>query len=154
MATADGPDNRTSFSARSCYPDVGWLDKDADSVLKLRLSFGSKTDNKLVITPFPVKDDEPSSCAQTPKLMVDTSSLSICMKGKHREIRDRVVEYFNKRLEFQTPMEILKDNYQELYMKQLVGLGREAEIRLFRFAFWVVRFRDRQRDKPCSMEMS
>ncbi|KAM2539910.1 hypothetical protein TB2_025158 [Malus domestica] len=88
------------------------------------------------------------------KLMVDTSSLSICMKGKHREIRDRVVEYFNKRPEFQTPMEILKDNYQELYMKQLVGLGREAEIRLFRFAFWVVRFRDRQRDKPCSMEMS
>ncbi|KAM1299059.1 hypothetical protein ACFX2F_025797 [Malus domestica] len=65
MATADGPDNRTSFSARSCYPDVGWLDKDADSVLKLRLSFGSKTDNKLVITPFPVKDDEPSYCAHT-----------------------------------------------------------------------------------------
>ncbi|KAM1489851.1 hypothetical protein ACFXTO_033054 [Malus domestica] len=41
------------------------VDKDADSVLKLRLSFESKIDNKLVITPFPVKDDEPSPHAQT-----------------------------------------------------------------------------------------
>ncbi|KAM1130018.1 hypothetical protein ACFX19_045424 [Malus domestica] len=32
--------------------------KDADSVMKLRLSIGSKTDNKLVIPPFPVKDDK------------------------------------------------------------------------------------------------
>lgn len=32
--------------------------KDADSVMKLRLSIGSKTDNKLVIPPFPVEDDK------------------------------------------------------------------------------------------------
>lgn len=40
--------------------------KDADSVLKLRLSFGSKTDNKLVIPPFPVKDDKLSSNGDRP----------------------------------------------------------------------------------------
>ncbi|XP_068335026.1 uncharacterized protein At3g27210-like [Pyrus communis] len=32
--------------------------KDADSVMKLRLSIGSKTDNKLVIPPFPAEDDK------------------------------------------------------------------------------------------------
>ncbi|CAN6709028.1 unnamed protein product [Malus baccata var. baccata] len=40
--------------------------RDADSVLKLRHSFGSKTDNKLVIPPFPVKVDKLSSNGDRP----------------------------------------------------------------------------------------
>ncbi|KAM2975987.1 hypothetical protein FF1_002083 [Malus domestica] len=40
--------------------------KDAVFVLKLRLSFGSKTDNKLVIPPFPVKEDKFSSNGDRP----------------------------------------------------------------------------------------
>ncbi|XP_009366361.1 acyl-coenzyme A oxidase 2, peroxisomal [Pyrus x bretschneideri] len=72
-------------------------------------------------------------CAKAAKLTVDTSSLSNYMRGKHREIQDRVLDYFNKRPELQTPVEILKDDHRELCMKQLVGLVREAGIRPFRY---------------------
>ena len=67
------------------------------------------------------------------KLDVDTARLSECMRGKHREIQEKVFEYFNARPELQTPLEISKDEHRELCMRQLIGLVREANIRPFRY---------------------
>ncbi|XP_050368003.1 acyl-coenzyme A oxidase 2, peroxisomal [Argentina anserina] len=67
------------------------------------------------------------------KLNVDTRSLSAYMRGKHREIQDKVMDYFNNRPDLQTPVEILKDDHRELCMRQLTGLVREAGIRPFRY---------------------
>lgn len=67
----------------------------------------------------------------TPKLNVDTANLSDYMRGKNREIQERIYEYFNSRPELQTPLEISKDEHRELCMRQLVGLVREAGIRPF-----------------------
>nr|XP_023919132.1 acyl-coenzyme A oxidase 2, peroxisomal isoform X1 [Quercus suber] len=67
------------------------------------------------------------------KLEVDTARLSECMRGKHREIQEKVFEYFNARPELQTPLEISKDEHRELCMRQLIGLVREANIRPFRY---------------------
>ena len=55
------------------------------------------------------------------------------MRGKHREIQEKVFEYFNARPELQTPLEISKDEHRELCMRQLIGLVREANIRPFRY---------------------
>ncbi|KAH7520620.1 hypothetical protein FEM48_Zijuj08G0164300 [Ziziphus jujuba var. spinosa] len=69
----------------------------------------------------------------TPKLVVETSNLSDYMRGKNREIQERIYEYFNSKPELQTPLEISKDDHRELCMRQLVGLVREAGIRPFRY---------------------
>lgn len=55
------------------------------------------------------------------------------MRGKHREIQERVLEYFNSRPDLQTPIEISKDEHRELCWRQLVGLVREAGIKPFRY---------------------
>lgn len=59
------------------------------------------------------------------------AELSSYMRGKHREIQERVFEYFNSRPELQTPIEISKDEHRELCWRQLVGLVREAGIKPF-----------------------
>lgn len=93
----------------------------------------------LHLTPIPSPLDdghqiERVECAKAAaKLNVDTKSLSSYMRGKHREIQDRVLEYFNKRLDLQTPVEILKDDHRELCMRQLTALVRDAGIRPFRY---------------------
>ncbi|KAF1876241.1 hypothetical protein Lal_00006872 [Lupinus albus] len=69
------------------------------------------------------------SCASRTKLRVDTSSLSSYMRGKHRDIQEKVFNYFNTNPHLQTPLEIFKDNHRELCMKQLLGLVREAGIK-------------------------
>lgn len=69
----------------------------------------------------------------TPKLEVETSNLSDYMRGKNREIQDRIYDYFNSKPELQTPLEISKDEHRELCMRQLVGVVREAGIRPFRY---------------------
>ncbi|PON55007.1 Acyl-CoA oxidase [Parasponia andersonii] len=75
-------------------------------------------------------------CARgAPKLNVDVAPLSEYMRGKHREIQERVFEYFNTRPELQTPIEISKDDHRELCMRQLRGLVQEAGIRPFRALF-------------------
>lgn len=71
-------------------------------------------------------------CARA-KLNLDTASLSDYMRGKHRDIQEKVFEYFNSRPELQTPVEISKDDHRELCMRQLLGLVREAGIRPFRY---------------------
>ncbi|KAL1364880.1 acyl-coenzyme A oxidase 2, peroxisomal [Arachis hypogaea] len=72
------------------------------------------------------------ACARV-NLNVETAALSGYMRGKHRDIQEKVYEYFNKKPELQTPAEILKDDYRELCMRQLLGLVREAGIRPFRY---------------------
>lgn len=71
-------------------------------------------------------------CA-APKLNVDTTSLSKYMRNKHRDIQEKVYDYFNSRPELQTPIEISKDEHRELCMRQLVGLVREAGIKPFKY---------------------
>lgn len=55
------------------------------------------------------------------------------MRGKHREIQDRIFQFFNSRPDLQTPLEISKDDHRELCMRQLLGLVREAGIKPFRY---------------------
>lgn len=63
------------------------------------------------------------------KLIVDAISLSGYMRGKHRDIQDKVFEYFNANPHLQTPVEISKDNHRQLCMNQLLGLVKEAGIK-------------------------
>lgn len=66
------------------------------------------------------------------KIEVDMGNLSVYMRGKHREIQERVFEYFNTRPELQTPVEISMKDHRELCMKQLIGMVREGGIKPFR----------------------
>lgn len=72
-------------------------------------------------------------CAKAATLKVDTDSLSNYLRGKHKDIQDRVLDYFNNRPDLQTPLEILKDDHRELCMRQLVALVRDAGIRPYRY---------------------
>ncbi|KAL6523709.1 Acyl-coenzyme A oxidase 2, peroxisomal [Orobanche gracilis] len=73
------------------------------------------------------------TCAARAKIGVDTQELSNYMRGKYRDVQQRVYDYFNSRPELQTPLEISKDDHRELCMRQLMGLVREAGIKPFRF---------------------
>ncbi|GER47609.1 acyl-coenzyme A oxidase [Striga asiatica] len=72
-------------------------------------------------------------CAARAKIDVDTDQLSRYMRGKYRDMQQRVYDYFNSRPELRTPLEISKDDHRELCMRQLMGLVREAGIRPFRY---------------------
>ncbi|CAL0306590.1 unnamed protein product [Lupinus luteus] len=65
-------------------------------------------------------------CAAKTKLNVDTSSLTSYMSGKHKDIQEKVINYFNANPHLQTPIEISKDDHRELCMKQLLGLVKDA----------------------------
>ncbi|KAF4400492.1 hypothetical protein CsatB_023782 [Cannabis sativa] len=67
-----------------------------------------------------------------PKINVDSENLSNYMRGKHREVQERVFDYFNSKPELQTPIEISKDDHRELCMMQLRGLVLGAGVRPFR----------------------
>ncbi|KAJ8619165.1 hypothetical protein MRB53_015351 [Persea americana] len=69
------------------------------------------------------------TCARAKKLNVIPSQLSIYMRGNHREIQERVFEFFNSRPDLQTPVEMSKDEHRELCMRQLLALVREAGIK-------------------------
>lgn len=71
------------------------------------------------------------SCAAKAKLSVNTQQLSDYMRGKHRDIQERIFDYYKSRPELQTPVEISMDEHRELCMRQLLGLVREAGIRPF-----------------------
>ncbi|CAI0473551.1 unnamed protein product [Linum tenue] len=73
-----------------------------------------------------------ATCAR-PKLEVDTGKLSGYMRGPHRDVQEKVFEYFESRPELQTPLEISKNDHRELCWRQLVGLVREAGIKPFRY---------------------
>lgn len=76
-------------------------------------------------------DLEVLKCAGRAKIVVNRDRLSEYMRGKHRDIQQRVYDYFNSRPELQTPLEISKEDHRELCMRQLMGLVREAGIRPF-----------------------
>ncbi|CAI0420190.1 unnamed protein product [Linum tenue] len=86
--------------------------------------------------PCPLPDaDRPigmAACARA-KLEVDTGKLSGYMRGPHRDVQEKVFEYFESRPELQTPLEISKNDHRELCWRQLVGLVREAGIKPFRY---------------------
>ncbi|RAL43982.1 unnamed protein product [Cuscuta campestris] len=71
--------------------------------------------------------------AKVKALKVSTGMLPEYMKGRHRDIQEKVYEYFNSRPELQTPIEISKDEHRELCMTQLTALVREAGIRPFKY---------------------
>ncbi|XP_058096743.1 acyl-coenzyme A oxidase 2, peroxisomal [Magnolia sinica] len=74
------------------------------------------------------------TCARAKKLNVSPSVLSNYMRGKNREIQERVFGFFESRPDLQTPIEISKDEHRELCMRQLLALVREAGIRPFKYA--------------------
>lgn len=65
-------------------------------------------------------------------LEVDRTELSKYMRGKYRDVQDKVFDFFNSRPDLQTPVEISKDEHRELCWRQLLGLVREANVRPFR----------------------
>ncbi|KAF6149156.1 hypothetical protein GIB67_026012 [Kingdonia uniflora] len=89
------------------------------------------------LTPSPPNDDSEIgmlTCAgRAKKLNVSTSMLTEYMRGKHREIQEKIFDYFNSRPDLQTPVEISKDGHRELCMRQLLGLVREAGIRPYKY---------------------
>ncbi|GMH24722.1 hypothetical protein Nepgr_026565 [Nepenthes gracilis] len=64
---------------------------------------------------------------------VNTGALSDYMRGKYRDIQEKVYDYFNTRPDLQTPIEISTDQHRQLCMRQLTGLVKEAGIRPFRY---------------------
>ncbi|KAG6657534.1 acyl-coenzyme A oxidase 2, peroxisomal [Carya illinoinensis] len=73
------------------------------------------------------------TCAARTKLNVDAKSLSVFMRGKHRDIQEKVFDFFNARPELQTPVEISMDDHRELCMRQLLALVRDAGVRPFKY---------------------
>ncbi|KAE8722351.1 Acyl-coenzyme A oxidase, peroxisomal [Hibiscus syriacus] len=73
------------------------------------------------------------TCAKASKPEVDVTSLSSYMRGKHREIQEKIFDFFNSRPDLQTPIEISMKEHRELCLRQLLGLAREANIKPFRY---------------------
>ncbi|KAH8507787.1 hypothetical protein H0E87_010087 [Populus deltoides] len=72
-------------------------------------------------------------CARLAKLEVETEKLSLYMRGKYRDIQEKIYEYFHARPELQTPLEISKDDHRELCWRQMYGLIKEAGIRPLKY---------------------
>ncbi|XP_068641072.1 acyl-coenzyme A oxidase 2, peroxisomal [Aristolochia californica] len=89
----------------------------------------------LALQPPPWEEDQllMLACAGSRKMKVSPSVLSDYLRGKHRLIQERIFEFFNSRPDLQTPIEISKDAYRELCMKQLTGLVRELGIRPLKY---------------------
>ncbi|KAF5960531.1 hypothetical protein HYC85_001740 [Camellia sinensis] len=124
-----------SWSPTIHSPNPNQTAEDDDQPISRRIQRLS-----LHLNPPPIHPDrqvadalELQLCASRTKLSVSTQQLSDYMRGKHRDIQERVFEYFNSRPDLQTPVEISKDDHRELCMRQLLGLVREAGIRPFRY---------------------
>ncbi|KAJ6419462.1 hypothetical protein OIU84_029549 [Salix udensis] len=72
-------------------------------------------------------------CATREKLEVETEKLSVYLRGKYRDMQEKIYEYFNARPELQTPVEISKDEHRELCWRQMYGLIRETGIRPLKY---------------------
>ncbi|MBA0618484.1 hypothetical protein Godav_027823 [Gossypium davidsonii] len=55
------------------------------------------------------------------------------MRGKHREIQEKIFDFFNSSPDLQTPTEISMKEHRELCLRQLLGLVREGKIKPFRY---------------------
>ena len=72
-------------------------------------------------------------CARTKLVTSETARiLTSYMHGKHWDIQEKVLEFFNSRPDLQTPVEIPMAEHRELCMRQLYALVREANVRPFR----------------------
>ncbi|MFQ6645143.1 hypothetical protein Gotur_019133 [Gossypium turneri] len=92
----------------------------------------------LHLTPFPPSQPSPQlnmlTCAKAAnKLEVDKVSLSTYMRGKNRDIQEKIIEFFESRPDLQTPVGVSMNEHRELCMRQLVALVREAKIKPFRY---------------------
>lgn len=91
------------------------------------------------LTPATIPDHsvpglEMLTCAARAKVLtVNSKELSVYLRGEHRDLQEKVYEYFSSRPGLQTPLEILKDEHRELCMRQLSGLVREAGVRPLRY---------------------
>ncbi|CAN6438840.1 unnamed protein product [Victoria cruziana] len=73
-----------------------------------------------------------SPCARVMPALPDPSVLSSYIRGRHRDVQERVYRYFVSRPDLHTPLEIGRDEHRELCMKQLVGLVRGVGIKPLR----------------------
>lgn len=90
--------------------------------------------NPALFPDFPDRGLEMVMCAGKAKVLkVRTELLLQYMKGRYRDIQDKVYAYLNSRPDLQTPIEISKDEHRELCMRQLRGLVHEAGIRPFKY---------------------
>ncbi|PPE01519.1 hypothetical protein GOBAR_DD01448 [Gossypium barbadense] len=92
----------------------------------------------LHLTPLPPSQPSPQlnmlTCAKAAnKLEVDKVSLSTYMRGKNRDIQEKIIEFFESRPDLQTPVGVSMNEHRELCMRQLVALVREAKIKPFRY---------------------
>lgn len=74
----------------------------------------------------------PSPCGNR-TLAVSGTHLSEYLKGPHREIQERIFEFFHSRPDLQTPIEISTAEHRELCMRQLTALVKEAGVNPFRY---------------------
>lgn len=76
----------------------------------------------------------PSPCGSSKLLSpVNPEALSEYMRGRHREVQERIFDFFRSRPDLQTPVEISTKDHRELCMRQLAALVNEAGVRPFRY---------------------
>ncbi|XP_010680574.2 acyl-coenzyme A oxidase 2, peroxisomal [Beta vulgaris subsp. vulgaris] len=102
-------------------------------IQRLRLHLNPIISNNEIMAVMEVEKCRGGERMKKAAMEVKTEALSDYMRGKYRDIQEKVYEYFNKRPQLQTPIEISKDNHRELCSNQLLGLVREANIRPFKY---------------------
>ncbi|KAG0485162.1 hypothetical protein HPP92_009241 [Vanilla planifolia] len=79
----------------------------------------------------------PSLCVggrdRPPLPSVSLAELMEYMKRRHRDVQERIFDFFASRLKLHTPVEISTAEHRELCMRQLTALVRDAGIRPLRF---------------------
>ncbi|XP_042495085.1 acyl-coenzyme A oxidase, peroxisomal-like [Macadamia integrifolia] len=89
----------------------------------------------VIARPLPLDDNQQLqmlTCARA-KLNVSKDLLSDYMRGKHKDIQEKIFEYFNSRPDLLTPVEISMDEHRELCMRQILGVVREAGVKPLRY---------------------
>uniref|UniRef100_A0ACD5XVA0 Uncharacterized protein n=1 Tax=Avena sativa TaxID=4498 RepID=A0ACD5XVA0_AVESA len=67
--------------------------------------------------------------AKRPAGGADAAALKAYMRGRHREMQDRVFQYVVARPELQTPLELAPAAHQELCIRQMSALVQDAGVR-------------------------
>ncbi|KAI4385227.1 hypothetical protein MLD38_003280 [Melastoma candidum] len=75
-----------------------------------------------------------TACTSARKVEFDFVRLAEYIRGKHRDVQEKMYEYVISRPELQTPVDTSKDDHRELCMRQLLELVRETGIRPFGYA--------------------
>lgn len=74
----------------------------------------------------------PVPCARANKVSVITSELSSYLRANHRDVQERIFEFFESRPDLQTPVSISMEDHRELCMRQITAVVRDCGIRPFR----------------------